>query len=261
MLSPALPLAPGHAAYDGTVWHHRRHPDHRFSQRVTMAWLDLDRLADLPLRPLLSTSSVSPARVRVRDFTADDTVPLAEQVRRRVDRTLGVRPEGTVHLLANLRTWGFCFNPLTVYWCAGPDGAPVAEVLQVTNTPWHERHLYVIDRRAGAPEAHGPARFAKAMHVSPFLPMDCTYVLDDVVPDDRVDLRLTVERDGVPIFSAGLDAERRPLDASTLARILLRHPTQRVTLGIHVHALRLWRKGATFLPHPARRTTAPEAAA
>jgi DUF1365 family protein len=251
-------LEPGHAAYDGTVWHHRLHPEHRFSQGVTMAWLDLDRLDTLPLGPLLSTHATAPARVRVRDFTADDTVPLAEQVRSRVERTLGVRPDGTVHLLANLRTWGFCFNPLAVYWCADRHGAPVAEVLQVTNTPWHERHLYVVDRRDAA--ATGPARFAKAMHVSPFLPMDCTYVLDDTAPAAGVDLRLTVEREGAPIFSAGLVAERRPLDAATLARVLLRHPTQHVTLGIHVHALRLWRKGARFLPHPAR-STAPEAAA
>jgi DUF1365 family protein len=250
-------LRPGHAAYDGTVWHHRRVPEHRFSQKVTMAWLDLDRLDDLPVRPLLSTGVLAPARVRVQDFTADDTVPLAEQVRSRVERALGVRPHGTVHLLANLRTWGFCFNPLAVYWCADRDGAPVAEVLQVTNTPWHERHLYVVDRRHEA--AARPARFAKAMHVSPFLPMDCTYVLDDTVPGERVELRLTVEREGAPVFAAGLVAERRPLDASTVARALLRRPTQRVSLGIHLQALRLWRKGATFLPHPDRRRTSPEA--
>jgi DUF1365 family protein len=250
-------ISAGHAAYDGTVWHHRLSPDHRFDQRVTMAWLDLDRLDDLPCGPLLSTRSWSPARLRERDFTADGGVPLADQVRTRVERTIGVRPTGSVHLLANLRTWGYCFNPLSVYWCADEHGAPIAQVLQVTNTPWHERHVYVVDRRT---QPGGRVRFDKAMHVSPFLPMDCHYELDDTAPAERIRMRLAVVRHGTTIFEAGLAAERRPLDAAALAQALVRNPTQRVGVGIHVHALRLWRKGASFLPHPRQRSTEDQAA-
>jgi DUF1365 family protein len=240
--------------YEGTVWHRRAQPEHRFHQHVSMAWLDLDHVGDLPAAPLLSTRAWSPARVRLDDFSGAPDVPLADQVRTRVERELGERPAGTVHLLANLRTWGFCFNPLAVYWCCDAQGAPVAQVLQVTNTPWHERHVYVIDRR-GARADDTSIRFAKAMHVSPFMPMDCTYELADAPPGPDLRMRLSLWRDDRRVFDSGISARRVALDASSVLRALVRHPTQRVSIGIHVHAARLLRKGAVFHPHPARRPT------
>ena len=50
-------------------------------------------------------------------------------------------------MLANLRTWGWCFNPIVIFWCFDTYGRPVAQVLGVTNTPWHEYHNYVLDLR------------------------------------------------------------------------------------------------------------------
>jgi hypothetical protein len=48
-------------------------------------------------------------------------------------------------------------------------------VLEVSNMPWREMHPYVLTR--GAPIANGGYKFdfAKAFHVSPFLPMDMEY--------------------------------------------------------------------------------------
>ncbi len=45
--------------------------------------------------------------------------------------------------------------------------------------------------------------------------------------------------------------ERRRLTNRTVLRMLLRHPlsTQRTMALIHVHALRLWRRGVTFQRH------------
>lgn len=252
-MTAGVHLEPGHALYEGRVWHHRRAPEHRFTQGVALAWLDLEHLDDaLSVSRLLSTRAWSPARMRRADYLGDPSVPLADAVRDEVDRSIGVRPTGGVHLLANLRTWGWCFNPLAVYWCGDAQGRPVAEVLAVTNTPWKETHCYVVDRRG---DASGPVSFAKAMHVSPFLPMDLAYTLDDAPPTDDLRLTLTVRRDDAVVFDAGVVARRRELDAAAVRRLLLRNPTVKVSLGIHLHALRLWRKGARFLPHPTRRAS------
>ncbi len=243
----------GHAAYAGTVWHDRREPAYRFSQHVEMAWLDLDHLDDLYGRSwLLRDSRWSPARFRRGDYHGDPEVPLADAVRDTVAASIGVRPGGPVYLLAHLRTWGHCFNPIAVYWCFDGTGAPIAEMLEVTNTPWHERHHYVFDRRALDAGTDSPIEFAKAMHVSPFMPMDLDYSLHDSPPAERVELKLCLEREHRPVFEAGLAAERKPLDAAAIRDIVFRHPTQRVLLGIHWHAFRLWRHGARFLPHPGR---------
>jgi len=244
--------APGtHALYEGTVWHHRNEPEHRFKQRVTMAWLDLDHLDKAVLPPWSGTSRLSPVHLRRSDFYGDASLPAADAVRARVEQELGVRPEGPVRVLANLRTWGWCFNPLAVYWCHDADERPIAELLVVTNTPWHEHHVYVVDRRKDL--ASVPVTFEKAMHVSPFFPMDFAYRLTESAPAERASLRLDLLADrgaGPLVFSAGFEGRRRSYDAAGLRRLLWRTPTQRVSLGIHVHALRLWRKGATFYRHP-----------
>lgn len=240
-----------HALYEGVVWHRRFDPPHRFRQRVTMAWIDLDHLAEVAALPWCGNSRWSPVELRRSDFYGDATQTPSQAVRERVFAELGVLPDGPVHVLANLRTWGWCFNPIAVYWCHDADGTPVAELLVVTNTPWHERHVYVIDRRQHP--APGPVCFGKAMHVSPFFPMDLVYRFEEIEPGERASMRLDVLADreaGTVVFSGGFEGRRRPLDTAGLRRVLLRTPTHRVSAGIHIQAARLWRKGATFVPHP-----------
>ena len=240
-----------HALYEGVGWHRRFDPPHHFRQRVTMAWLDLDRLDDIKQQPWCGTAWLSPIRLQRSDFYGDTSTSAAEAVRARVQAELGVRPDGAVRVLANLRTWGWCFNPIAVYWCYDTAGNPVAELLVVTNTPWHEQHVYVIDRRTHP--APGPVTFDKAMHVSPFFPMNLGYRFEEYEPGERASMRLDVLANGgtgAAVFSGGFDGRWRPFDAAGLRRVLLRTPTQRVSAGIHLQAARLWRKGATFVPHP-----------
>ena len=59
----------------------------------------------------------------------------------------GRRPDGPVRLLTQLRHWGIAFNPVSFYYCFEPGGERVeAVVAEVTNTPWGERHTYVLER-------------------------------------------------------------------------------------------------------------------
>jgi hypothetical protein len=82
-------------------------PLHRFSQMVTMSWLDLGRLDGLDdVSRLLSARHLAPARLARRDLFGDPEVPAQ----------LGVLAQGPVFALANLRTWGLCFNPLSLFF-------------------------------------------------------------------------------------------------------------------------------------------------
>jgi DUF1365 family protein len=245
------PVIAPHAIFEGTVWHRRSAPSHEFTQGITMALVDLDRLDDAArVSRLLSVDGHAPAQIRRSDFLGDASIPLAESVRRLVEAELGFRPDGRVLLCASLRTWGWCFNPLATYWCFDGTGDLVAQVLDVTNTPWHEHHAYVIDRRG---REHDAVRFAKEHHVSPFFEMDLTYELEGEVPGQRLDLGLTLfDDEGDEVFAAGIRGVRRPFDAAGIRRALTRRPTQLVSAGIYVQAARLWRKGATFVAHPAK---------
>lgn len=245
------------ALYEGTVHHARLDgTPHAFSSKVLMAWVDLDELPRaFDAHPLWSTGRrPAPAWFRRRDLHGDPDVPLDEAVRTTVTEQLGYRPTGPIRVLAHLRTWGWSFNPIAFYFVFSPDDSEV-EVLvaEVTNTPWHERHAYVLPvHDVDLPDL---VRFPKALHVSPFLDLDLEHSLSFTAPGaDDVAIRMDDWRDDDHVFSASLRLHRRPLDRRTMSDVLRRHgfAAQRVSLGIYRQAWSLRRKGAPFRHHPAQ---------
>ena len=125
-------------------------------------------------------------------------------------------------------------------------------MLEVTNTPWGERHWYVINARA----ENGAHVVPKAMHVSPFLPMEVDYQVTWTVPGDALHLDIAVVRDGETVFTAGLALRRRVLDRRHALGVLLRHPALplRVSLAIYRHAAALFFTRMPVYRHPSRAT-------
>ena len=85
---------------------------------------------------------------------------------------------GRVLLAALPRAFGYCFNPISVFWCFGPDGEQRAVVVEVHNT-YGDRHAYLVH-----PDEQGRARTDKQMYVSPFHGTDGHYELAVPVPGD-----------------------------------------------------------------------------
>jgi DUF1365 family protein len=136
-------------------------------------------------------------------------------------------------------------------------------VAQITNTPWGERHAYVVPLPPPTAGAAGPARhaarFPKTFHVSPFMPMDQEYHWSFTTPGASALVHMANVQDGREVFDATLTLRRRPLDGPNLARCLVAHPwmTAGVLLSIYGHALRLFAKRVPFHAHPARRAPEP----
>ena len=238
------------AVYGGRVVHHRRTPvDHRFSYRIAMVLLDLAEIdAFCRLHPLWGNERSNAVSFRRRDFLGDPEVPLDVAVRDLVEERTGDRPTGPVAMLTQLRTWGWLFNPITTYYCFDPTGSVVdTTVVEVTNTPWHERTAYVL-------EGTGTHRVAKGMHVSPFLPMDLTHRFTIGEPGDRLTLAVDDLRGDELVFSASMALTRMPPGRRSLGRLLWEYPfmTARVSLGIYRQAAALRRKGVPFHRHPER---------
>jgi DUF1365 family protein len=232
----------GAVVYSGTARHTRSGPSARvFSPRLFLAYLDVDALPGaLDGLPGWSARRRAPVHFRAEDFLTGDRGSLGDGVRALVRERLGRRPDGPVYLLAQLRTWGYVFNPLSVYYCWDRDGRALdAVVLEVTNTPWRERTWYVFDART-APGAGRTTR--KDMYVSPFLPMDVDYHVSWTAPGDDLRLDVRVERDRAPIFTAGLRMRRRPLTRRSAVELLVRYPMLplRSVAAIYRHAIRLW---------------------
>lgn len=253
------------AICNGSVLHRRLVPTrHEFTYPVSYVWLDPDDPGELcDAHPLWSDSRSAPARFRRRDYTLTANGSIAEQVRDEVAPSLGRRPVGQVRMLTQIRRWGWLFNPITVYvvWDADPD-TPVASVLEVTNTPWKERHRYPIVWSPPAHDGWSSSVVDKQLHVSPFLDEDFRYDLRLRAVDQVVELQLDVVRDGEPrpTVHTHMSVTRVPATRRALSRALLTNiaPTHRVSLGIHVQAVRLWLGRVPFVPHPSKRSTTAE---
>lgn len=242
--------------YEGTVRHRRFAPiRHDFRYRMFMLYLDLDELPGVfDGRWFWSARRFAPARFRRADYLGDPAVPLASAVRGLVGEHTGERPTGPIRLLTHLRYWGYVQNPVSFYYCFDPSGTMVDTVVaEITNTPWNERHAYVVSAQRRR-RSHRTS-FDKAFHVSPFMPMEQRYDWHFSTPGDRLRVHMENRSDGVRVFDAILALRRAPMTGPVLARCLARHPwmTASVVAGIYWQALRLWLRGAPFHPHPATR--------
>ena len=238
------------AIYEGTIRHRRfAVRTHEFRYRIAMAYVDLDELPTL-LEGRLVRRRPGLVRFRRSDYLGDPATPLDQAVRALVHERLGSAPHGPIRLLTHLRTFGHCFNPVSFYYCFAPDGQElVAIVAEVTNTPWGERHAYVLE--AGEPIPRGG--FDKALHVSPFMPMDQRYTWRAPAPGPTLSVQIESTQDDRKAFDATLGLKRRPLTRRSLAATTARHPaaTVRMLALIYGHAVALKLKGVPVQPHPA----------
>jgi len=244
------------ALYLGQVRHRRFAPRHHaFAYRLFMVYLDLAEL-DTVFRGrwLWSTHRPAPARLRRADYLGDPRIPLDQAVRERVAQETGLRPSGPIRMLTHLRYFGVCFNPVTFYYCFNAEDTHVETILaEITNTPWKERHAYVLHEQRN--EGRGTAkryRFAKRFHVSPFMDMAIDYDWRFSAPDDHLAVHMEDYQNGAKIFDATLALQRREISGASLARVLIAFPlmTAKVIGGIYWQALRLWLKRVPVHAHP-----------
>lgn len=219
--------------YETTIRHTRRTPWRRSFTHRSHSWLvDLDRLPDHGrLGPILG-------RFEARDHLGDPDRTIRDNLAAFLARR-GVRlGRGRVLMAAHPRALGYCFNPITVYWCEPDDGDPCA-VVEVHNT-YGDRHAYLVH-----PDERGRASTAKAMYVSPFHGTDGRYDLRVPVPGDRLDIAVRLRTGDGAVFSASLTGHRCRHGAWRAAPAALRGAAL-----IRAHGVRLWLRGLPVRPRP-----------
>ncbi|MBX3316026.1 MAG: DUF1365 domain-containing protein [Phycisphaeraceae bacterium] len=294
--TPPTPSRRSSAIYVGTVRHRRFAPLIRtFTFPLYMLWLDLDEIEKtMATGRLWGTDrrrrALALGSFKRSDYLGDASKDLKQEVLTRIEDSLGFRPSGPVRILTHARQYGYAFNPVSFYYCFDHDQTTGAETLasivaEITNTPWKERHAYVLDCRAPSGAVSTPPlcekprslrfKFDKVFHVSPFMPMGLAYDWAFSMPcpheGSRLGIHMTLRETthgesvqgmgthGTPdrrVFDATLRLDRREIGPWTLDGMLLRFPlmTARVTLSIHLHALRLWLRHVPVFRHPRRRS-------
>lgn len=250
------------AIYEGMVRHRRFSPlPHAFSYRLFMMFLDLDELPKVFAgRWLWSVGRRNVASFNREDHVGDPAVALYESVRRLIEADTGIKPAGPIRLLTHLRYFGYVFNPVSFYFCYDEGDRHVEHIVaEITNTPWGERHCYVLGR-GGAWTGGRRTRYRleKTFHISPFMDMDILYDWRFTEPSSQLAIHMESLREGKRCFDATMRLARREISGPALARVLVQYPLMTATVigAIHWQALKLWAKGVPVYDHPRKRKEA-----
>jgi predicted NAD/FAD-binding protein/DUF1365 family protein len=227
---PSVPRVPVTGMFDTRIRHMRRRPFTRCFDNQTHTWLvDLDRLPDHGLlgrfegRDHLGSPDRS-IRANVDAFLADEEIDLTG---------------GQVLMAANARAFGYCFNPISVFWCFDRDRSLAGVIVEVHNT-YGDRHAYLVH-----PDARGRARVDKELYVSPFHGTDGWYDLTVPVPVDDLLVAVTLHTDDGATFSVTQSGRR------TTTKVLRAAPQAiRGALQIRTQGIRLWARRLPIQPRP-----------
>lgn len=246
----------------GRLTHCRLSPrKHEFTYQLKQVLLDLSGVEDT----LTALSLCGYERGNVCSFHARDYCQIAgmnvdDSIRRLYTHKTGRVHDGKVFLLTQLRHWGYVFNPLSVYFFTDASGEHInACVLEVHNTPWNEKHRYVISELTSPKAGVYAAQFRKHLHVSPFMEQDFDYHLHFKWSPNQLILRLENLRDNELYFTATMSLDLQPLSGSTWIKSLIRYPFTplKASLGIYWQAFLLWCKGIKFVPYSKRDKSRP----
>ena len=242
--------------YTGKLRHRRFFPkSHDFQYEVAFFYFDLARIERIFAVPLFFSSRFP----RLMGFHRGDYLKgqpdLGHAVRDLIRERTGREHQGPIRLLTQIRYFGFCFNPVSFYYCFDASGSELEFIVaEITNTPWNERKSYVLECKKGETRHH--FRFPKNFHVSPFMPMELVFDWSFVTPRSGHVLSVHMEDhrvgDGSKVFDATLTLKPRPLTGFNIARTVLGFPllTLKAFLAIYYQAFLLKLKKIPFYPHP-----------
>ena len=243
------------ALYFGEVRHHRKSPKkHDLKYEVYMAHLFLDETDQVFKDRWFWSVNRSSLGAFVRsDYHRPKVDDLAKAVRDTMSDQLGRKCTGPVSIITHLRTFGYCFNPVSFYFLWNEEKTrPVALMAEINNTPWGERYAKCFEWNSEDRDVRSDHEFHKEFHVSPFIGMDVEYDWRFRQPAEKFHADMLLREKGKLFFTAHLKMKRRPIDGKNLAWALIRFPlmTLNVTRAIYWNALLLRLKGCPFFSHP-----------
>ncbi len=109
--------------FQGWIRHRRYLPKkHSFRYPLFMSWLDLDELDQvMAISPFWSLERFNLVSFYRRDYLGEASLDLSEAVKNRIMEYTEESFKGRICLLTHLRFLGFCFNPVSFYFCF-PEG-------------------------------------------------------------------------------------------------------------------------------------------
>jgi hypothetical protein len=219
-----------------------------------MMYLDLDEIDDvLALSPWWSKKYWNLARFKRSDYFGNPDRTIKDEVINRL-KNEGIFIDGAVRMLSNLRYFGFIINPITVYYCFDRQEQLQAMLVEVTNTPWGEKHDYVLP--CDPNKKYQRIVFDKQLHVSPFNPMNMYYKWRSNNPMAALGIHMQNRQDinarDSCVFDATLRLNKMTISAKKLQQLIFIYPfmTLKVMAAIYWQASRLFLKRTPIYSNP-----------
>ena len=234
--------------YKGDVVHKRTEPKlHKFNYQIYLWFIKLNELESLSTNLKAfhcASSGLNTFRFNQNDYVKDESGDLTARVLKKMNKLSSSVLSGDVFFFGQLRTFGMYFSPVNFYFLRDVTGLYTHMLAEVSNTPWNERHFYLVD-------LNKQSDCKKAFHVSPFNPMDMIYKWKVTQPSENFNLQLSCYRNNKH-FEAALNMKKQELSNNLLSKLRVQIPsmTLKTLAGIYWQALKLFIKRVPIYSHP-----------
>ncbi len=242
------------AIYSGIVEHRRLSPKTNvFQYSVCYYFLNLEEIREHFRFPFLFSYNF-PGILSFwrKHYLGHSSESLQDAVKKTIFTATQELFEGKIFILTNISYFGFCFNPVSFYYCYSKNDELQYVVSEITNTPWGERHsnVFRIEKEKQVFE------FPKDFHVSPFMPMtiDYTWVFHAPSEDLYVYMQDRYKDQKQLIFDATLKLQRKEFNAWNVLLSFASFPfvTFKTMTAIYYQAAKLFLMKVPFHTHPSK---------
>ena len=241
------------AIYTGEVYHKRHTPfEHDFKYQVYTMWINVDELDNsAPTPKYFSFNKWNLLSLNLKDHGPRDGSKIRPWIEAAAKEKNIDIIGGKIYMLCFPRVLGYVFNPLTVYFCYNKGNELKAILHQVKNT-FGGQHGYLLPVEEATENIKQDVD--KIFHVSPFIQMESHYHFIIKEPSENgfhVAIHQTIPQ-GKILTATWNGTNATVFNSSNLIKIFLSIPllSFKVMAGIHWQALKLWLKGAKFIPSP-----------
>lgn len=241
--------------FNGQVRHRRYAPkENSFKYNLYMLALDVDEIQQQKIpKGLFGFSWYNPIRFVEKDYLKGEPGSLKQRIQNKVSTLGGHWCGEKAIMLVQARCFGLYFSPANFYFCYNSVDNCQYMLAEVSNTPWNQRHYYLIDMQ-------GQKITEKEFHVSPFMDLDMVYHWRIKAPNPKHDHLLvhienftTIDdkQSQSKVFDATLALTKQPFTFKSQCRVWLTLPimTFKIVAGIYYQALKLFIKKVPFVAY------------